>query len=120
MSPASRREFLRSIYPEYRKAGRREKASILDGFCAVTGYNRKYAIGLLAHLPELKARRRRGRPPRYGPAVIRVLSKIWEAAGYPWSVRLKALLPLWLVWARKRLKISSEIEKQLLAMSPRT
>src|SRR5438046_6319304 len=25
---------------------------------------------------------------------------IWEAAGYPWSLRLKALLPLWLPWAR--------------------
>jgi hypothetical protein len=52
--------------------------------------------------------------------VIRVLSKIWEAAGYPWSVRLKALLPLWLPWARRRLKIAPAIEQQLLAMSPRT
>jgi hypothetical protein len=120
MSPASRRELLSSIYPGYRKAGRREKASILDGLCAATGYCRKYAISLLAHPPELKARRRRPRSPRYGPEVIRVLSKIWEAASYPWSVRLKALLPLWMVWARKRLRISPEIEKQLLAMSPRT
>jgi len=57
---------------------------------------------------------------RYGPPVLRALSKIWEAAGYPWSVRLKALLPLWLPWARQRLKISPEVERQLLAMSPRT
>jgi hypothetical protein len=65
----------------YRKAGRRGKASILDGLCAATGYHRKYAISLLAHPPELKARRRRARSPRYSPEVIRVLSKIWEAAG---------------------------------------
>lgn len=35
-------------------------------------------------------------------------------------MRLKALLPLWLPWMRQRLKISSELEQQLLAMSPRT
>jgi hypothetical protein len=27
---------------------------------------------------------------------ISVLAAIWEAADSPWSVRLKALLPLWL------------------------
>ena len=120
MSPGSRRELLVSVHPQYRKAGRREKALILNGFCAATGYHRKYAIHLLSHPPEPKPRRRRGRSPRYGPQVLRVLSKVWEAAGYPWSVRLKALLPMWLPWARQRLKISPELEQQLLAMSPRT
>ena len=43
----------------------------------------------------------------------------WEAAGYPWSVRLKALLPAWMPWIRKRFKLTPEIEKQLLAISPR-
>src|SRR5437016_1376766 len=28
--------------------------------------------------------------------------RIWEAAGYPWSVRLKALLPGWMPWIGKR------------------
>jgi transposase InsO family protein len=120
MSPGSRRELLVSVYVQYRKANRREKALILNSFCAATGYHRKYAIHLLSHPPEPKPRRRRGHPPRYGPQVLRVLSKIWEAAGYPWSVRLKALLPLWLPWIRQRLKISPELEQQLLDMSPRT
>lgn len=120
MSPGSRRELLVSVYAQYRQAGRREKALILNSFCATTGYHRKYAIHLLSHPPEPKPRRRQGHPPRYGPQVLRVLIKVWEAAGYPWSVRLKALLPLWLPWIRQRLKISSELEQQLLAMSPRT
>jgi hypothetical protein len=34
--------------------------------------------------------------------VISVLAAVWEAAGYPWSVRLKALLPSWMPWIRKR------------------
>lgn len=29
-----------------------------------------------------------------------ILVTIWEAAGHPWSARLKAMLPFWLPWAR--------------------
>ena len=64
------------------------------------------------------------RPPQrraltYSPAVIEALRAIWEAAGYPWSLRLKALLPLWLPWARRRLRLRPAVERQLLAISPR-
>lgn len=120
MSPVSRRELLLSVYPRYRRAVHREKSLILDGFCAATGYHRKYAISLLSLSPEPKPKRRCVRRSRYGPEVLRMLTRIWEAAGYPWSLRLKALLPLWMPWARKPLKISPEIELLLLAMSPRT
>jgi hypothetical protein len=33
--------------------------------------------------------------------VLSVLAAVWAVAGYPWSVRLKALLPSWLPWIRK-------------------
>ena len=49
-----------------------------------------------------------------------VVSAIWEASGYPWPVRLKALLPLWMPWVRKRFSASSVLAKQLLRISPRT
>jgi hypothetical protein len=52
--------------------------------------------------------------------VISVLSAIWEAAGYPWSVRLKALLPVWMPWAQKRFRLTPRLEQQLLRLSPRT
>jgi len=120
MSPGSRHELLLSIYPRYHPAGRREKTLILNSFCAATGYHRKYAVQLLGQPPEPTRRKRRARRRRYGGEILRVLLKIWEAAGYPWSVRLKALLPMWLPWARRRFRISPEIEQQLLAMSPRT
>ena len=51
--------------------------------------------------------------------MIQILAAIWRAAGYPWSVRLKALLPLWLPWARPRFRLSPAIEAQLLRLSPR-
>src|SRR3989442_5378432 len=98
--------------------GRRQ---ILDECCRVTGYHRKHAVRLL-NGPALSgdpSRPRRQRTPTYGPPVIEALRTIWEAAGYPWSVRLKALLPLWLPRARRRLQLSRAVERHLLAISPR-
>jgi transposase InsO family protein len=50
---------------------------------------------------------------------IRVLVAIWEASGYPWSVRLKGHLSHWLPWARKHYSISSTVEQQLFRISAR-
>ena len=44
---------------------------------------------------------------------------MWGAAGYPWSVRLKALVPSWMPWIRKRYPLRAKLEQQLLAMSAR-
>lgn len=106
----------------YKSADRRARGKLLDEFCATTQYHRKYAIrllGLPADTPEKPAVRRR-RGVSYGPEVARALAYIWEAAGYPWSVRLKALLPQWLPFARRHLPgLSATTEAALLAISPR-
>jgi hypothetical protein len=52
--------------------------------------------------------------------VISLLAAIWQAAGYPWSVRLKALLPLWLPWTAKRFHLNPALQHQLLSISPAT
>ena len=44
---------------------------------------------------------------------------MWEAAGYPWSVRRKAMLPAWMPWIRKRFGMGREMEREFLAISPR-
>src|SRR5215218_8817378 len=64
-------------------------------------------------------RRRRGRRIAYGPEVVAALRAIWTAAGYPWSVRLKALLPAWVPWARQRLRLTPATERALLRISAR-
>ncbi len=51
--------------------------------------------------------------------MIQVLAAIWEAAGYPGSVRLKARLPLWLPWAQTRCRLTPVREQQWLRLSPR-
>jgi hypothetical protein len=57
--------------------------------------------------------------PRYGPRAISILREVWEAAGYPWSVRLKAILRRWLPWIRKRFGLALETQRQLLSISAR-
>ena len=120
MTGMGRREYLRAIYARYRRSSAAKKRVILDEFCRVCGYHRKYAIRRLnGPRPALPSGVRRSRGPSYGPAVIQALTVVWEAAGYPWSVRLKALLPLWLPWLRQRRSLSRATERQLLAISPR-
>src|SRR5262249_7399628 len=120
MSAPARWEYLRAIHARYRQAGRPDRSAILDEFCTNTGYHRKYAVRLLTGPPPGRERpRRRRRPARYSPAVIQALTTIWEAAGYPWSVRLHALLPLWLPWARRRLGLSATVCQHLRTISPR-
>jgi hypothetical protein len=104
----------------YREAGREERGRLLDEVCRVTDYHRKYAVRRLnGPPPESRPPRRRLRGPSYGKAVDQGLRLVWEAANYPWSVRLKALMPLWLPWLKKRLSISPRLESQLLRISAR-
>lgn len=122
MSGKSRWDYLKAIYVRYQKVSKGLRGQILDEFCQVCNYNRKYAIRLLnGPAPQKpKVAVRKGRPSSYGVKVILALTAIWEAAGYPCSVRLKALLPLWLPWAIKRLGLSALVQKQLLTISPPT
>lgn len=113
---------LKSYRKRYLKLDRGGRSKLLDDFCENTGYHRKYAISLLSQAVDSpvpgSVPRRRG--ATYGPAVVRVLAHIWKAAGYPWSVRLKAMLPQWLPWARAHLRgLTPEIEAALLKVSTR-
>src|SRR5678815_4219210 len=121
MSQKSKWDYFKAIYSRYRKVSKPLRARILDEFCQVCGYNRKYAIRLLnGPAPQKSKTNPKGRRPTYGLKVIVSLTAIWEAAGYPCSARLKALLPLWLPWAQKHFAISAQAQKQLLSISPAT
>ena len=123
MSFTSRRDYLGRIYARYQGARGAEKGRILNEFGAHCDYNRKYAIRLLnspasSGKPVGKRRRRRGFT--CGPRLLSILKAVWEAADYPWSVRLKALLPEWMPWIRRRYRLSAETERQVLQISPRS
>lgn len=121
MARQSKREYLRLFHERYRRARRAQKTTMLEEFCKVWGYNRKYAIWLLKRpLSQSKvSRHRTKRSVTYSQAAISTLAKVWEASGYLCSQRLKAALPQWLVWIKKHFDLSQELEKQLLGISAR-
>jgi hypothetical protein len=107
MSTRAKKEYLDAICERYRWSSKKEKQSILDEFCQVCGYNRKYAIRLLhARLFCSKTRSAQpkgvtcgqaGRPKQYNdPLVFEFLIQLWRATNLACSKRLKAIIPLWL------------------------
>ena len=122
MAQQSKRAYLRSIYHRYNHACRKAKTAILEEFTTVCGYNRKYAIWLLNRpLPPegLRVRRVAARLPTYSEAMVRMLAAIWETSGYLCGQRLKAALPHWLPWVRRRFRLTASLERHVLAISPR-
>jgi len=120
MSPQAKWEYLEAIRGRYRSSGRRDKGLILDEFCAVCGYSRKYAVRLLSR-GRPRRRNRPGPPRRYGPEVVTVLKRIWLAAEQMCSKRLKAALPLWLPhYERKYGALPEATRQRVLALSPAT
>ena len=100
MNNVSKNEYLSKIKPRYQKAKKLDKVTILDEFCSVCGYNRKYAIRKLnaKDPPKNKYKyRKRGPKTKYDhPDIERVLRSIWVKTNLPCSKRLKVILAIWL------------------------
>ena len=121
VSPKAIGEYLTTLRARYATASRTLKHQLLTEVCAATDYHRKSAIRALRRPPASRAlRRRRGRPRLYRPQTLDALQAIWEAAGYPWSARLRALVPLWLPWAARHVSLPPHVERQLRTISPAT
>ena len=117
MSLSSKKEYLVRIYGRYQRAGRKHKGKILDEFCAVCGYHRKFALRLL-HRPLHSRRRKPGAKRKYDPQkLLPVLKPIWLAAEQPCGKLLKVMLP---VWTAFQPDLETALKKELLAMSAAT
>ena len=119
MSPQAKREYYVMIYDRYHKVkSRKEKSEIVSEFCLSYDCHRKHALRLLNSPPPDKERpRRKKRKPFYSSRVLSVIESIWQSSGFAWSVRLKAILQLWLPWIRERFALTPEEERQLLSIS---
>lgn len=116
MQRASRYDLARALAPRYQQAGKAEKGRVLDEFCMVTGYSRKYALGLLRYPPsETRPPARRGRQPRYGPAEVALLRRCWEVTDGICGKRLAPFLPELLA----RLRIRFALREVPLAVQAR-
>jgi hypothetical protein len=113
--------YLRVIRPRYKTADRRTKARILDEFCAVCGYNRKYATRLLNAQPK-RGKTKRGKKPKYtGQLFMQVLQAIYKASDFMCSDRLKAAIPVWLPHYEQTHKpVDDDTRTLLLSVSPAT
>jgi len=124
MSLRSKREYLEAIYLRYKRAFRKEKAVILDEFCATCGYHRKHAIRLLRKFKRFikPKHKKKGRKSFYNKnAIVKPLKRIWLAANLPCSKRLKAILPLWLPgYMQSHGDLDEEVTDSLLAISHAT
>jgi hypothetical protein len=98
MSSAAKREYLQAIRPRYLAGSKFLKRAILDEFCRVCGYNRKYAIRLIrTQTKKQSSASRAGRRPIYtDPALVGFLKHLWILGNLACSKRLKAMIPLWL------------------------
>ena len=99
MGKHEKRAYLDAIRARYRRAKKSGKTNILNEFCAVCGYHRKYALRLLG-APFRRERKPAAKPgpiSRYDtPELVEALRAIWLASGQLCSRRLKAAVPLWL------------------------
>ena len=122
MSPKSKTEYARAIKKRYKSATKKEKQKILDEFCSVCHYNRKYAIRVLnsKDTPRSKSTHsKRGRKRVYvDPLILQVISDIWIATNLPCSKRLKAILPLWLPFYE--VDLPQHVRAAVLRISPAT
>lgn len=121
MSRKSIHEVFGELYERYHQASKALKRQILDQVCAVTRLHRKSAIRKLNGPPsEVHATpKTRVRGTTYSREMIEVLTQVWDAAGYPCGVRLKALVSLWLPKICERFSPSPTLVRQLLAISAR-
>ena len=63
MGKNERQAYLKAIRSRYRNAGNKAKVTILDEFCAICEYHRKYTIRLLNLPGEPRKKQRAGRKP---------------------------------------------------------
>jgi len=120
MGRKSKQEYLLAIWGRYQRVGRRFKSKILDEFCEVCGYSRKYAIGLLHRKPGQR-RKRPGPRRRYDAQVLEPLKFLWLKSEQMCFKRLKAALPLWLpFYEQKHGSLSESVRAKLLRISPAT
>jgi len=120
MGTSSRKEYLAAIRTRYCRAGRHDKAAILDEFCAVCGYNRKYAIRIL-NKKGRSARRRPGPRPFYDGPVLAHLKALWLATDQMCSRKLVAAIRLWMPYYEQECGgLESAVRAKLLTLSPAT
>lgn len=121
----SKKELIKATKSRYLKANKKAKGLILDEFCANTGYDRKYAITILAagyDNNQVVNTGRKSRQKKYNVDVLAAVEKIWELLDYPCGVRLAPVLQenYQTLVRCNELQLNEKIESRLTTISPST
>jgi hypothetical protein len=120
------------VSKRYARASKKEKGRMLDEFCALTDYNRKYAGRVLSQAARTrrtrpppgrpKPYRGQGRKPVYTLEVRKSLVKAWAILDCPCGKRLVAALPDTVKALEKHgeIDLGEEVRSKLLSMSAST
>ncbi|MDQ3021197.1 MAG: hypothetical protein M3R36_11605 [Bacteroidota bacterium] len=125
MSSKSKKEYFYEIQDRYQKSDKEEKQKILDEFCNVCCYNRKYAIRILNEKPSLgnKSEKKRAGPKKiyHTEGIKKFIKTIWIKTNLICPERLKDCIPFWLPWYKKKItQLSNKDEVLLRSISAST
>ena len=123
MSEKSRTAGIASMRLRYTGRGRAGKSRLIDGLCALCGYERKYAIKVRGGKRRVAGQvaNRPGSAPQSGAPERAVLKKIWLAAESPYGKRLIPALPLWLPhYEAEYGELEPQVSRKGLQVSPAT
>lgn len=98
MSEQSRWEYYITMHLRYLKAEKEEKRKILDEFCKVCRYHRKYAIKKLNQTPDIEKMKRRsrcGRKSKYKTEeILEFIRRLWISTNQICSKRMVAIMKM--------------------------
>ena len=122
MSQNEKKAYYYAIKERYLKSNKREKSIILNEFCKICGYNKKYAIRLLNKKDTYKYKKKSGHKPIYTSLeFITALKNIWISTDYICSKRLKSAIDIWLPYYESAYgPLSQNIIDKLKKISPAT
>ena len=140
----TRRKICARLYRRYQKAGKKDKAKILDEYAPMLGHNRDYLAHLLANWgktryalcggkpvkyvakPPVQGRRKApgskktGRPEKYHKAFVTVLSGLWEFFDFQCGKLLAPLVKGMIDFLVREFSLSEDARTLLLSASPAT
>ena len=127
MTKASKMEIYEKIELRYKHSDKIEKTKILDEFCEICGYNRKYAIRKLSCIlspKQMVCDKKIGRPKiYYSKAIEAYILNVWKTTNLICSKRLKIPVQEWIEFYKentKEEKLTEEDKKLLRQISPST
>jgi hypothetical protein len=111
-------KYLKAVRLRYFGSNRPEKAKILDELCAVVGYNRKYAIRIMA-IKHLEGKKRSGKSKVYSERSRDHLKRLWVLMGEMCSKKMVCAFGVWLEFYQDD-DFDQSVKEELLLMSAAT